>query len=90
MYGPYWGAVIQEAYSIAAASKPDEPQPAGPGRSVSHSESDQTHEEILAYWTPARMADAKPRELRLPEPAPRPEASQDDRTRTGSFLSCTS
>ena len=40
--------------------------------SPSHSESSQTHEEILAYWTPERMADAKPRELRLPEPAPRP------------------
>ncbi|WP_320537791.1 hypothetical protein [Pseudarthrobacter sp. IC2-21] len=38
--------------------------------SVSHSESDQTPEEILAYWTPERMAAAKPRELRLPDPAP--------------------
>ncbi|WP_164201604.1 hypothetical protein [[Micrococcus luteus] ATCC 49442] len=40
--------------------------------SVSHSTSDQTHEEILAYWTPERMAEAKPRELRLPERAQRP------------------
>jgi len=39
--------------------------------SVSHSESDQTHEEILEYWTKQRMADAKPRELRLPEGGPR-------------------
>ncbi|MDR6415467.1 hypothetical protein [Pseudarthrobacter sulfonivorans] len=59
--------------------KPDEEPRSGrvPGHdSVSHSESHQTHEEILAYWTPERMADAKPRELRLPEPAPRP--TQDD------------
>ncbi|WP_255767771.1 hypothetical protein [Pseudarthrobacter sulfonivorans] len=42
--------------------------------SASHSTSDQTPEEILAYWTPERMAEAKPRELRIPEPAPhRPE-----------------
>ena len=35
---------------------------------VSHAELDQTHEEILEYWTAERMAEAKPRELRLPEP----------------------
>ena len=35
---------------------------------VSHSEISQTPEEILAYWTPERMAEAKPREIRLPEP----------------------
>ncbi|MET3719302.1 MULTISPECIES: hypothetical protein [unclassified Arthrobacter] len=46
-----------------------------PGKdSVSHHVSDQTHEEILAYWTPERMAEAKPRELRLP----RPPATQED------------
>jgi hypothetical protein len=45
--------------------------------SVSHKESDQTHEEILAYWTPERMAEAKPRELRLPEPAPGSPAGDD-------------
>ncbi|RAX44337.1 hypothetical protein DQ354_16100 [Arthrobacter sp. AQ5-06] len=39
--------------------------------SVSHSKSAQTHEEILEYWTKQRMADAKPRELRLPEGGPR-------------------
>lgn len=44
--------------------------------SVSNSESEQTHEEILAYWTPEKMAKAKPRELQLPEPAPR--RAQDD------------
>ena len=35
---------------------------------VSHAELDQTHEEIIEYWTEERMAEAKPRELRLPEP----------------------
>jgi hypothetical protein len=35
---------------------------------VSHAELNQTHEEILEYWTAERMAQAKPRELRLPEP----------------------
>ncbi|HAP88938.1 MAG TPA: hypothetical protein DIT15_06245 [Arthrobacter bacterium] len=49
-------------------SSPDEESGNG---SVSHSESDQTHEEILEYWTKQRMADAKPRELRLPEGGPR-------------------
>lgn len=33
---------------------------------VSHSDAGQTPEEILAYWTPERMAQAKPREIRLP------------------------
>lgn len=32
---------------------------------VSHSDAGQTPEEILAYWTPERMAQAKPREIRL-------------------------
>jgi hypothetical protein len=35
---------------------------------VSHSDSSQTPEEVLAYWTPERMAEAKPREIRFPEP----------------------
>ena len=35
---------------------------------VSYSEVSQTPEEILAYWTPERMAEAKPRELRPAEP----------------------
>ncbi|GAA3404867.1 hypothetical protein [Pseudarthrobacter polychromogenes] len=38
---------------------------------VSHAELGQTHEEILEYWTAERMAEAKPRELRLPEEGPR-------------------
>lgn len=32
---------------------------------MSHSDAGQTPEEILAYWTPERMARAKPREIRL-------------------------
>ena len=39
---------------------------------VSHAELNQTHEEILEYWTEERMAEAKPRELRFPEEGPRP------------------
>jgi hypothetical protein len=38
---------------------------------VSRAELNQTHEEILEYWTEQRMAEAKPRELRLPEEGPR-------------------
>ncbi|WP_167536975.1 hypothetical protein [Pseudarthrobacter phenanthrenivorans] len=48
-----------------------------PGRdSVSSAELNQTHEEILEYWTEQRMAEARPREIRLPEPGP-PPADQD-------------
>jgi hypothetical protein len=36
----------------------------------------QTHEEILEYWTEERMAEAKPREIRLPQPGP-PPGEQD-------------
>ncbi|MGX1161957.1 hypothetical protein RKD54_002866 [Pseudarthrobacter sp. SLBN-100] len=43
---------------------------------VSHAELSQTHEEILEYWTEERMAEARPRELRLPENGP-PPADQD-------------
>ncbi|HEU4668110.1 MAG TPA: hypothetical protein VFS79_10640 [Arthrobacter sp.] len=39
--------------------------------SVSHAELNQTHEEILEYWTQQRMAEARPRELRLPGQGPR-------------------
>lgn len=49
----------------------DEPDGAG----VSHNVS-QTPEEILAYWTPERMAEAVPRDIRLPDPEesqPQPE-----------------
>ncbi|MDR6509049.1 hypothetical protein [Arthrobacter oryzae] len=49
----------------------DNPEPADEG--VSHSSIGPAPEEIIAYWTPERMADAKPRELRLPEPAPGPD-----------------
>lgn len=40
------------------------------GDVVSHSVS-QTPEEVLAYWTPERMADAVPRDIRLPDPEER-------------------
>ncbi|WP_082579496.1 hypothetical protein [Arthrobacter sp. Soil736] len=41
---------------------------------VSHSDVSQTPEEVLAYWTPERMAQAKPREIRFPEADADPEA----------------
>lgn len=34
---------------------------------VSHSESSQRPEEILEYWTPERLKEARPREIRLPD-----------------------
>ncbi|MFE5839836.1 hypothetical protein [Arthrobacter sp. NPDC056493] len=40
----------------------DEPD----GADVSHNVSE-TPEEILAYWTPERMAEAVPRDIRLPD-----------------------
>ena len=43
---------------------------------VSHVDLTQSPEEVLEYWTKERMAEAKPREIRLPKPAPRP-AEQD-------------
>ncbi len=45
-------------------------EPAGEG-SVTHSDAAQSHEEILEYWTKQRMAEARPRELRLPAEGPR-------------------
>lgn len=43
---------------------------------VSHSVS-QTPEEVLAYWTPERMAEAVPRDIRLPVPEERqPETDE--------------
>lgn len=55
-----------------------------PGRDhVSHSDSDQTHEEILAYWTPERMAAAKPREIVLPEDAPSSAVTTGEDADTG-------
>ena len=50
--------------------QPPKDVPAGED-SVSHAKLNQTHEEILEYWTDQRMAEAKPRELRLPEQGPR-------------------
>jgi hypothetical protein len=44
---------------------------------VSHAESAQTPEEILAYWTPERMAGAKPRAIRLPGPDENPAKEPD-------------
>ena len=54
----------------------DSPEPADDA--VSHSDITQSPEEILAYWTPERMAEAKPREIRLPEPASTPDAAGND------------
>lgn len=45
---------------------------------VSHAKLNQTHQEILEYWTEERMAEAKPRELRLPEVGPRPKQGDPD------------
>jgi hypothetical protein len=46
---------------------------------VSHAAAGQTPEEILAYWTPERMAGAEPREIRLPSPGDDPgKESEDD------------
>ncbi|MGX5714438.1 hypothetical protein [Arthrobacter sp. MAHUQ-56] len=39
---------------------------------VSHVDLDQSPDEVLEYWTEERMAEAKPREIRLPKPGPRP------------------
>jgi len=44
---------------------------------VSHSSTSQAAEEILAYWTPERMAEAKPREIRLEEPAASPDGDTE-------------
>lgn len=50
--------------------------------SVSRSDVTQTREEILEYWTPQRMAEAKPREIVFPEPGrlrpDHPGQAQDD------------
>ncbi|MEK0155507.1 hypothetical protein [Arthrobacter oryzae] len=55
---------------------PSEDGPSGDG-AVSHSDISQAPEDIIAYWTPERMAEAKPREVRLPEPAARADAEAD-------------
>ena len=50
------------------------PKEPGPDEDpVSHVDLTQSPEEVLEYWTEERMREAKPREIRLPEPAPRPD-----------------
>ena len=51
-------------------------EPAPDQDPVSHVDLDQSSEEVLEYWTEERMAEARPRELKLPEPDPGP-AGQD-------------
>ena len=54
--------------------QPKEPAPGHGGASqgdVSHVDLNQSPDEVLEYWTEERMAEAKPRELRLPEEGPR-------------------
>jgi len=53
---------------------PSKPQP--DDESVSHVDLTQSPEEVLEYWTKKRMSEAKPREIRLPEPGSGP-ADQD-------------
>ena len=50
---------------------PSKPRP--DDDSVSHADLTQSPEEVLEYWTQERMREAKPREIRLPEPDPRPD-----------------
>lgn len=47
----------------------DEPGDKAGDQSVSRGLISESPEEILAYWTPERMTAAKPREVRLPDPA---------------------
>lgn len=54
-----------------SADQPD-PEP------VSRIDVPQTHEEILEYWTEQRMAEAKPREIRLPPEGPHPKQRGGD------------
>lgn len=51
----------------------DEPDGAGVRHNVSESP-----EEVLAYWTPERMAEAVPPEIRLPDPAEVQRRTEDD------------
>lgn len=46
---------------------------------VSHVDLNQSPEEILEYWTPERMAEAKPREIVLPDPEASHPAGPDSR-----------
>ena len=63
------------------------PRPNGgtepPEDPVSHAESVQTPEEILAYWTLERMAGAEPREIRLPGPDEDPDKEPEDGSDNG-------
>ncbi|WP_258805190.1 hypothetical protein [Pseudarthrobacter sp. NS4] len=52
--------------------------------SVSRGDVNQTHEEILEYWTKQRMVEAKPRELRLPAEGPRLKQRGADAEEPGS------
>ncbi|WP_156372446.1 hypothetical protein [Arthrobacter sp. Leaf337] len=52
----------------AAAEHEPSDQGSSNDDAVSRSEISQAPEDILAYWTPERLADAKPREVRLPQP----------------------
>jgi hypothetical protein len=45
---------------------------------VSSSDVSQSPEEILAYWTPERMAEATPREILLPSPGEEPDREPED------------
>lgn len=49
----------------------------GDGSKVSHNVRE-SPEEILAYWTPERMAEAVPREIRLPDPEEGNSQTDDD------------
>ena len=61
------------------------PKDIAPGTdSVRHVKLNQSHEEILEYWTEQRMAEAKPRELRLPEEGPRLKQRDADTGEPGS------
>lgn len=44
---------------------------------MSESDVSQTPEEVLAYWTPERMARAQPREIRLPGPDGEPDTEPE-------------
>jgi hypothetical protein len=53
--------------------------------SLSRSDLNQTREEVLEYWTEQRMAEAKPRELRLPDKDPlRQRTADTGNSETGS------
>lgn len=65
----------------ADGSEPAESLPGDEGdgqdETVSESDVSQTPEEVLAYWTPERMARAQPREIRLPGPNGEPDTEPE-------------